>query len=218
MGMFVPLFGAGQPLVSKSYFRGISQVVKFDGNDRVFMARIAVPPPCEDNFFKRLDLLIRAEYGVHIPAFMVHFDAIPSSHAQFQFRHDGGIFRGGSEPASQFSAIGPRAEDLRARRAERSFYLKRYARWRLRFVHARASEGCCCVRYRSSESIWWPQNMRYLESQVSACFKGWAESRQCRTRPFFLFLTRPARSRTCRCFITAGSDILCGAASAETGI
>ena len=60
--------------------------------------------------------------------------------------------------------------------------------------------------------------MRYWESQVSACFKGWADSRQWRTRPFFLCLTRPARSRTCRCFITAGSDILCGAASADTAI
>src|ERR1700731_232446 len=110
--MLVPLLGVGQPLVSKSYFRGISQVVKFDGNNRVFMARIAVPPPSEDNFFRRLDLLIRAKPALHFPAFMVHFDAIPSSYAQFKLRHDGGIFRGGSEPASQFSAIGPSAENL----------------------------------------------------------------------------------------------------------
>src|ERR1700730_9189243 len=151
MSVLVPLFGVGQPLVSKSYFRGISQVVKFDGNKRVFMARIAVPPPSEDNSFGRLDLLIRAKHTVYVPAFMVHFDAIPSSNAQFQFRHDGGIFRRGSEPASQFSAIGPRAKDLRTRRAERSLHLESYVRWRLRFVHARASEESCCVRYRSSE-------------------------------------------------------------------
>src|SRR5882762_7096119 len=128
MGMLVPLFGAGQPLVSQSYFRRISQVVKFDGNNRVFLAHIAVPPPSEDNFFRRLDLLIRAKHTVYVPAFMVHFDAIPSSNAQFELRHDGGIFRGGSEPASQFSAIGPGAEDLRTRRAERSLHLERYVR------------------------------------------------------------------------------------------
>jgi hypothetical protein len=110
--------------VREGYLGGISQIVKFDGHNRFFRAGIAVPSPRENNFFGRRDFPIRAEDAVHVPAFVVYFDTITSSDAEFEFRDDGGIFLGRREPLGQLSAIGPGAENPVPWRTKRSFRLE----------------------------------------------------------------------------------------------
>ncbi len=53
-------------------------------------------------------------------------------------------------------------------------------------------------------------------SQIIACSMGFAVNRHATVRPVFSRVIRPASDRTSRCFITAGSDISNGFASALT--
>src|ERR1700693_1458424 len=84
-----------------------------------------LPTPGKRNFLGRLDLSIRSGHAVNIAVLVMHLHAIFSANFQLQYRHERGIFIGGSKPAPQFDRIGPGAKNSLARRLESSPDLQR---------------------------------------------------------------------------------------------